>query len=392
MSGRPVRATRTLVGDYKRLHSGKIVSDMGVKKPKRKNKTPRKVHRVIKLNSSNGAWSVTPHRTPKSSFKDSNVDIINAVAEGDVVELPVSTDLEDQPEASQAEVLQAEVLEMKKKLEEQKVQLLLKKKEKLEKELAESQVEFEQLEDGGKNNLNNSGNRREKGGELDWEGLMDSSRLSEVQQEEGSKLPPFEAIKAMFVDSNRKESTGRESTRARRRKFKTVGVHPESESEGEPEGTPDGLETEEEGGTPKKKKKGKILSGIFAKASNTHIVKSVLHAHAMVDPEEVSAGDMTLSELPFHLLVAGELETVLSNILPEEQWSRLHVLKKLAYKCQYLKQDAILDSYAAFLRKVERGCSSGAPIKQLKNLKIVCGSNRLLVSRGSRVVEGRRWV
>ena len=127
-----------------------------------------------------------------------------------------------------------------------------------------------------------------------------------------------------------------------------------SEEEEELEASPEGSE-EEDGGTPKKKRKGKLLSGIFAKASSTKIVRSVLHAHAMLDTDEVPSGDVSLAQLPFHLLVAGELEIILSNISADEKWSRLQMLKKLAYKLQILKVDMIIESYASFLRKVEKG-------------------------------------
>ena len=41
-----------------------------------------------------------------------------------------------------------------------------------------------------------------------------------------------------------------------------------------------------------KKRKGKLQSGIFTKASNTKIVKQVLHAHAMVDSDETDGKDI----------------------------------------------------------------------------------------------------
>ena len=55
--------------------------------------------------------------------------------------------------------------------------------------------------------------------------------------------------------------------------------------------------------------KGKAhpTSGFYAKASDTRIVRQVLHAHAMLDSEETEGQDLTLKELPFHLLVAGEI-------------------------------------------------------------------------------------
>ena len=45
----------------------------------------------------------------------------------------------------------------------------------------------------------------------------------------------------------------------------------------------------------------------------------------------------------------------LGKISVEEKWSRLMVLKKLAYRSQFLNQQAITDGYAGFLRKIEIG-------------------------------------
>ena len=56
------------------------------------------------------------------------------------------------------------------------------------------------------------------------------------------------------------------------------------------------------------------------------------------------------------MLVAGELEIVLSHKTSNnEKWSRLQLLKRLAYKAQFLDNNVILERYAAFLRKIEKG-------------------------------------
>ena len=46
-------------------------------------------------------------------------------------------------------------------------------------------------------------------------------------------------------------------------------------------------------------------SGMYAKASDTKIVKQVLHAHAMLDGKETDGKDVCFHDLPFNLLVAG---------------------------------------------------------------------------------------
>ena len=49
------------------------------------------------------------------------------------------------------------------------------------------------------------------------------------------------------------------------------------------------------------------------------------------------------------------MEIILSKVSPEEKWSRLNMLKKLAYKAQFLDRSALIYRYAGFLRKVEKG-------------------------------------
>ena len=76
LSDRPVQANRT-VNDYNALHTGKLSPEKKTEKTKRKSKAPKKVvlkkvvnkkvgwskNSVIKvLQTTNGRWSVTPHR------------------------------------------------------------------------------------------------------------------------------------------------------------------------------------------------------------------------------------------------------------------------------------------------------------------------------------------
>ena len=65
--------------------------------------------------------------------------------------------------------------------------------------------------------------------------------------------------------------------------------------------------------------------------------------------------DLDLYKLPFHLFVAGELEIVLGRSGTKEKWSRLNMLRQLAYKAQFLPHRTIIDTYVAFLRKFEKG-------------------------------------
>ena len=120
------------------------------------------------------------------------------------------------------------------------------------------------------------------------------------------------------------------------------------DSEGYPEEEPEG-ECRSQGKDPK--------SGIFDKASSTKLIRRVLHAHAMIDEDETIGGrDYSFHEFSFNMLVAGELEIILcDSVSANEKWSRLQLLKRLAYKVQFLDNSVILERYAAFLRKIEKG-------------------------------------
>ena len=124
-------------------------------------------------------------------------------------------------------------------------------------------------------------------------------------------------------------------------------------SESEEEAPSSDEETSDEDDKSFKRKKGKCISGLFAKAANARIVKSELHAHAALDPE---VGDKDLKELTFNLLVAGELEIILDpRIKIKEKETRLELLRHLAYKHEYLSRAEIMNQYKGFISKVEKG-------------------------------------
>ena len=97
-----------------------------------------------------------------------------------------------------------------------------------------------------------------------------------------------------------------------------------------------------------------MKSGFYAKSGDTKLVSSEWYAHSALD--EAIVGEHEPKELSFNLLVAGELEIISSNsISSKEQFSRMQVLKKLAYKAEFLPLSDILSQYANFLQKVEKG-------------------------------------
>ena len=63
-----------------------------------------------------------------------------------------------------------------------------------------------------------------------------------------------------------------------------------------------------------------------------------------------------MKSLPFHLLVAGELEIIMDeNVRPKERNTRLAVLRKLACMSDFLSKEEIVAQYINFIQKIEKG-------------------------------------
>ena len=125
----------------------------------------------------------------------------------------------------------------------------------------------------------------------DWEGLMSTSKCLEAgESEQGSvnrgSLPPFEKLKAMFVD---------ELSASKRKKMHFCEVRAQaSEEEG---GEDSGMEEHgEDSPTASSRGKSKLTSGFFSRASDTKIVRQVVHAHAMLDSEETNLSQAMVVE------------------------------------------------------------------------------------------------
>ena len=103
-----------------------------------------------------------------------------------------------------------------------------------------------------------------------------------------------------------------------------------------------------------KKKKGKFKSGLYDRQSDAQLVSNEWYAHPALD--EAVLGKKSLFDLSFNLLVAGELEIIMSErIGRKKQCTRLEILKKLAYKHEFLPINDVLAQYKNFLQQVEKG-------------------------------------
>ena len=430
-AGRPLRKTHATDIDYAAMATGKVSPKQPVEasnsKHRRKASTPKKLSKVkiigevtgagdsAFLKATNGKWSVTPVTREKSNKREytrkhvgqdvmhDSLDNLSAVVseEGEVtdVEVHAADDNEFTEEVQNKEevTLHAEIAEMRKRLENKKLKVLKRQKEKLRRALAEDldesdREEVQRLEvvKSKKRKSNDKGNdKQDFDKNNEWECLISASKLSlERESRQGSinrgTMPSFDQIKAMFAD----EPT------TKRKKTQLCEVRPQGSDEEEVE---DSGNEDRGHNSPTSTARGKVnpTSGFFAKASDTKIVKQVVHAHAMLDSEETNGQDLALNELPFHLLVSGEMEIVLGACTPEEKWTRLNLLRQLSYKAQYLSQSTVVERYAGFLRKVEKGkfgWGSETAIRELEeNLRFRVFTSNAKVVGGSKVGDnGKR--
>ena len=97
-----------------------------------------------------------------------------------------------------------------------------------------------------------------------------------------------------------------------------------------------------EGDSPEAKSAKSLKSGKKTKPDESGIKKVVQFAHEKLDPVHIS--NRVFLDLPFHLLVAGELELILQDhIKPVKRTARLHFLHMLCYHKQYLDISELRD-------------------------------------------------
>ena len=155
-----------------------------------------------------------------------------------------------------------------------------------------------------------------------------------------------------LAEKANKKHSGTRSKKSKKRSPSPPSDSSSSESSSESDSDDSDREVQEI--PPPKKRKGKLKSGLYAKSGDTKLVSSEWYAHSALD--EAIVGEKEPKELSFNLLVAGELEIITSNaVSSKEQFSRMQVLKKLAYKHEFLPLPDILSQYANFLQKVEKG-------------------------------------
>ena len=117
-------------------------------------------------------------------------------------------------------------------------------------------------------------------------------------------------------------------------------------------------ETKTKNASNKGKRGEKLVSGKCSKPDETDIQLVVKFPHERLDPRHTSINDRQFDRLPFHLLVAGELETTAStNIGPEERTARINIAKTICYHKAYLGDEELRNGYDQLLKSVEQGNS-----------------------------------
>ena len=111
-----------------------------------------------------------------------------------------------------------------------------------------------------------------------------------------------------------------------------------------------------------------LKSGILTNPNESGIKQVVSYAHSKLDPIHVK--DRVFRELPFHFLVAGELEIILQDekvTRPVEKVARLNFLRVLCYHKHYLDLEDIKDQYVAILQLIEKGEVAWSDFRRLSD-------------------------
>ena len=179
------------------------------------------------------------------------------------------------------------------------------------------------------------------------------------------RLPSLTEIQNLLQFTEKQKSPRKEKRKAnKRRPSSESSDYKTSEEEVAEESDSDEASSPEMAARPRKKGKHKV-SGLYAKPGNVRLLSNELFAHVALDDD--MGGHRDRKDLSFNLLVAGELEIISSKDTPkEEKFSRIEVLKKLAYKSEHLPREEILKQYANFVHKIEKGKFSWGSKKDLE--------------------------
>ena len=308
--------------------------------------------RILKTVNANESLSV--HSSPEGVNADSQHEAFNfalsqlfALTGQDMDELKGLTLEEKKKYLRQKNAELEAAVKQEEQQEDDELRQLMVKQDQLKRKLSEMS------DKGGK----------KKGNMINYENVSEAEESviadSELVQ---SSLPKLDEIKNMLhiadkrVKTKKGKCARRKGSRRSMKRRETSSDSSDSEtstSDSETEFEDDSA-SEDEVHHKKSKKSKRIKSGLYAKPGTVNIVSGECYAHTTLDDE--IGGQKELKDLSFNLLVAGELEIIGNKGVPKnERDTRIKVMKKLAYKAEYLPNEEIIKQYANFVHKVERG-------------------------------------
>ena len=249
--------------------------------------------------------------------------------------------------------------------EDQELQELIKQEAELKRKLSQSEpVKVTQSSKKGEVNLDGASLLQNMTGiKFDMSG-----NLGEECDIHRKEVDEFISI----ADSRVKKVKRAKSSKVKRRRTKrrVSSSSSSSSSESEAESSESSSEEEEVFRDHGRKERGrKVKSGLFDKSAQSKLVSKEWYAHSAL--EEIGCRNKDMKELSFNLLVAGELEIIMSNkIGKKEQITRMELLRKLAYRHEVLPLKEIVELYSNFLGRVEKGkykWGSKSAMRQLDN-------------------------
>ena len=243
--------------------------------------------------------------------------------------------------------LRAAIAKLEEQEEDEELQQLMAKHQQLTQRLSTPETSG--------NKKKNSKRLQVSKGECEVGGGWKQGELDEFTK---GKLPDISEIQDLLHISEKrtkKDMRGKKRSRGKENLWRHRRASSSSESS-ESSGSESASASEDSSSEEERRKplkKGKVKSGLYARAGNACLKSSELFAHSAIDD---GLGDRDLYSLSFNLFVAGELEIILDkNVEDIERNMRLEVLKKLCYKHEHLSKTETLRLYANFMEKIEKG-------------------------------------
>ena len=261
--------------------------------------------------------TVTPSRSVDCDSKNptKNLDNINSHFVLPETSMDLS-DLEGLPLDEKKKLVQQRITEMEQQLQQpqevdDELLQLLQKQDELKRKLSEKPGANKPAQ--GSNKTSKKGKVVSRKPTLTLVEVADDSinaMLNNVVGASLDRIPTLSEIKDLLHVTDKKSKV-KKARRTHKKRKHSKRKHDSFESESETLSSEKESSSEEDTSDsepePRRKRTGKKQSGLYAKAGNVNLVLDEVFAHTALDDE---IGERNLESLPFHLLVAGELEII----------------------------------------------------------------------------------